>query len=420
MHTSFRMHHASFRLWLAAAAGFVLPWRTVVLLQSGMLLGSPYALLNVGIFLSDVVLLLFACIGIATAARRLRIAMAIGAAALACMAAVNVTRSPDVLVSVMGWVRIALLAGALVGARAWRPYVQPFVIGFIAALMAHAAFGFVQFVYGTSSAAALLGIAVHRAADLGASVVETANGRWLRAYGGFPHPNVFGTALLVGIIATVSLWHRRVHDRAILRAFLRVAYPVFVAALFLTFSRAAWIGLGVLLVVVCTQRHTRRLGVLGIAILMVCTAIAWPLIRTRITPGSRLAVISTTQRYAALDDARVLFLERPWLGVGLHAMPRAVAAQQPQRAPYTVEPVHNVPLLAFVEVGVIGVIVIILLVVAALSAQTGVRPQLTWLALLPTLMFDHHLWSLAVGSALLFALIVVSLVPAPRAVPTSS
>ena len=53
-------------------------------------------------------------------------------------------------------------------------------------------------------------MAVHKAEELGTSVVETvgADGlgeRWLRAYGGLDHPNILGGILAVALLLFIIL-----------------------------------------------------------------------------------------------------------------------------------------------------------------------------------------------------------------------
>ena len=79
----------------------------------------------------------------------------------------------------------------------------------LAGVFLQAVLGSWQFLTQSSFANKWLGIALHNAADLGTSVIEAvgADGvgeRWLRAYGGLDHPNIFGGAMAIGILLLIG------------------------------------------------------------------------------------------------------------------------------------------------------------------------------------------------------------------------
>ena len=70
-----------------------------------------------------------------------------------------------------------------------------------------ACLGIYQFFTQSSFACKWLGMASHNAQDLGVSVIETLSGeRWLRAYGGLDHPNIFGGFLCFSILILISFF----------------------------------------------------------------------------------------------------------------------------------------------------------------------------------------------------------------------
>ena len=62
--------------------------------------------------------------------------------------------------------------------------------------------GWFQVLTGSSPVFSWLGLAGQNTATLGTSVVEISSERLLRAYGSFPHPNIFGGYLVLTIIFT--------------------------------------------------------------------------------------------------------------------------------------------------------------------------------------------------------------------------
>lgn len=406
--------HVARGTWIAAIGGFLLPWQTVWLLRVGTLAGQPYALANVGIVVGDLVLAALAVFGVWRGERRARIAVLLAALALGIVAVANVSRSPDPLLSGMGWARLAMAVLAVGGITALRQHARAFLSGFLAAMGVHALLGVLQFLSLATPALTMLGISARTATRLGESVIEAGGGRWLRAYGGFPHPNIFGTALLCALL-TLATWTSRSADTRAQRILRAVAVASFTFVLVLTFSRAAWVGAVVLFGVLAVRPRTQDIALAGALTLIAAFTVLWPFVATRFDATERLERIAVQQRVTASSDARALLGAQPLVGIGLHAMPLAIAEQTPERDPYTIEPVHNVPLLMLVEVGAIGVGVIAAALAAMLLAAPGLVAPWTLLALLPTAMVDHHLWSLPVGATFLMvaAAVLVGRQPEP-------
>lgn len=126
--------------------------------------------------------------------------------------------------------------------------VKRAMAGFVAGLVLPSVLGIAQFVFGGSFSSTLLGLNVRDAVVLGDSVIQSSDGtRMLRAYGSFAHPNIFGGYLAVGIASIFGLWeHAKTQKDVIL---LGLAGAIESVALVLTFSRSAWLGLALALLV---------------------------------------------------------------------------------------------------------------------------------------------------------------------------
>ncbi len=252
------------------------------------------------------------------------------------------------------------------------------------------------------------------AATRGASVVGLANGlRWLRAYGSLPHPNVLGSYLIFTLAGPLLGY--------IQTGKVRWLWPLLfgAATLFLTFSRAGWLALGVMLISllmllpasVASVASARRRGVAAAAsvgLLFLALVIAfWPLFWTRVTAAgdSEREVSSTLERLGLAEVALNFTRERPLTGVGAGAFAPAMAAQGVPSA----EPVHNVPLLATAETGLGGGAAVIAFGLAILwlawrRRGTGIPGAIltaSLIGLLAISLFDHFAWSLPAGRLLL-------------------
>ncbi|MDA3802555.1 MAG: hypothetical protein PF488_01490, partial [Patescibacteria group bacterium] len=83
------------------------------------------------------------------------------------------------------------------------------IIVFISSIFFHATLAIYQFLTQSSFSFKYLGLAKHSPDVLGTSVVESATGRWLRAYGGFDHPNILGGVLAFSLILGLYLLVRK-------------------------------------------------------------------------------------------------------------------------------------------------------------------------------------------------------------------
>jgi hypothetical protein len=105
------------------------------------------------------------------------------------------------------------------------------------AIFPHAVLGIIQFCTQWVVGSKWLGMATQDPMVPGVSVIESMGKRWLRAYGGFPHPNIFGGWLLMGLVSSIEYRVSSKKDRALKILIL----ATFSSVLVLTFSRSAWL-----------------------------------------------------------------------------------------------------------------------------------------------------------------------------------
>ncbi|MEK7211163.1 MAG: O-antigen ligase family protein [Patescibacteria group bacterium] len=247
---------------------------------------------------------------------------------------------------------------------------------FIGGAALQAILGIYQFFSQSAFASKWLGMAAHDPSVLGTFVVETASGRWLRAYGAFPHPNILAGYLVAAILLIIikmishplslplgqgekddSSPYNSLSERACLsgrqarnakagRGFGIIILPILSAGLFFTFSRGAWLALAVGLIIFLilglrsylrqfkTFSHSRecenvfRLGVWSLSVVLVImailTGIYWPLVSARTLADGRLEIKSSSERIGYYREAWTLIKNHPLIGVGLGNYTRAV------------------------------------------------------------------------------------------------
>jgi O-antigen ligase len=281
----------------------------------------------------------------------------------------------------------------------------PLALYFLIFLLPSSLFGIWQFMSQSSFASTWLGLAVHDPAVLGTSVIESGL-RWLRTYGSFDHPNIFGgvNAIAAAMSVIVLSWRRH--------RFVYVLLPVFVLATILSFSRAAILSLVLFLVVfllenfISGRRYIRAAfpaiaaATFTLALFVLAT---WPLLSQRADINNRLEQKSAVERNELLGQGMAMVSRHPVSGAGLGnyilALPNYDAHSL---APWQYQPVHNAFLLAWAETGVFGAVSLLAVLAVAsvyLYKKKAVSLLIPWLFLMS---FDHWFWSLPFGMLFCF------------------
>ena len=213
-----------------------------------------------------------------------------------------------------------------------------------------------------------------------------------RAYGTFEQPNPYGGFLgLVWPIAAglgygTLLQSQRKHWKAGIGnwgfGILLIALAALcLAALYVSFSRGAWIGAAAA-VLVMTIFLPRRLSV-GIALVSVALALGWGLAQAGLLPASLTARLADAADFTTvadvrgvnINDANFAILERlahwqaaaemaraaPWLGVGLGNYSAAYPTFRLLNWPNALGHAHMIYLNVLAETGVIGLITYVIL-----------------------------------------------------------
>ncbi|HTP08513.1 MAG TPA: O-antigen ligase family protein [Anaerolineae bacterium] len=251
----------------------------------------------------------------------------------------------------------------------------------------------------------------------GISVVFSGTEHWLRVYGISSHPNVLGGYLAVGILLILGLI---ISAHGWRRWGLIVAWLLCWLTLLLTFSRSAWLGVtgGGLVAFMLLRRGgylarsmIKWLAALAVTGLGLTVAFVWRFqsflvnrIEVEIVPYEARAI---TQRLDAARLAVKVFSAHPLTGVGIAQS--IIVTRDLLGAP--IDWIHNVPLLIAAELGVVGVFLIGLMLIAlvAIGVQRWRWRSITlWqalvggalIALVIAMQFDHYVWTVPQGGLL--------------------
>lgn len=357
-----------------------------------------------------------------------RLSWIILALAVAVTVSTIMARDPLVsmyaLVRAMGWIVFVVLL------RGDRLFLSRAMRLFLFMMIGEVVLGVLQAVRGASVGLPWLGEPVVSSVMPGVAHTGSGVGAVLRAYGTFPHPNVFAGYLIVALFVVF-----RVRDavsganvsgastRCVFVRLLRWGIGLIMAiGLAITFSRGAFIGLfaGLLasgVVCMCVARWSvwRRAAVsvfMGLCVVFVF--VGGSAFLGGLSRGVLRGAPDVYQRLALHDrpviEARVHNLEyglallrRYPFGVGFgQAALRLQDGAPTMLAPWEYQPPHNVFLLIAVELGLVGFLAVIgLLAHLFWSARRDPLMIGMFTALVVAGMFDHYLVSLYHGQALL-------------------
>lgn len=286
------------------------------------------------------------------------------------------------------------------------------MLGFCAALSFQVLTGIVEF--ATQSTGFLKPLQLNWPGPLepsmrGVSVVQLANGlRILRAYGTLSHPNILGGFALMSMLGPASLFlaNKKPNYPAL------ILFGLGIILMALTFSRSAWLGLIIfILVLILKSKHLGRRRVFLLVATSVLTIILTlsplrELVFTRLSNSPvQTEQISNLGRSWLNQQAVDLIRLHPFTGAGIGAFILELGKNALQGA--SIEPAHNIFLLAGAELGIFGSLLVAALFVSIMlsSIKAQTPESILTSALLAGLgiisLFDHYLWSLAPGRLML-------------------
>lgn len=294
---------------------------------------------------------------------------------------------------------------------------------FILGVLVQSVLGIYQFFTQEVFESTVFGIASHVPDTRGVAVVETELRRYLRAYGGLPHPNIFGGWILAGLLTLIALvYDSALRHHASLRpritSSLLIAYAILFTSLILTFSRSAWLafflGGGLLFVYGLFNKGIRRGAINALVITAALSIFLGILLKEPLTErgkgivfnrdAGRLERKSAEERETGFREAWILYKKNPLFGSGLGTYATALHRAYPDRPSYAIQPAHATPVLIAEELGALGMLLAFLFlyrIAAFLLRRRQVRGLAFFLVFASIGAFDHYLWTLYSGIMLI-------------------
>jgi hypothetical protein len=283
----------------------------------------------------------------------------------------------------------------------------------VAGAVVQSILGIGQVLFQNTFAFKWLGLVAHNAWESGTSVIVAEGfGRWLRAYGAFSHPNIFGGYLALTFLVTMVLHHRLQFKNKLTECLFFFVPAVQLVALFFTFSRTAWLAVILVLVFYLHLIKSRpssdrplhfRMIVYSLILFAILDYLFFPLIQSRIMGQGELEIRSTTERVIGYDEAWTIARDNFLFGVGAGNYTVSVRQNNPGLPGWFYQPVHNAIVLGLVEIGAVGMFLFFLVFFVFFSMQALLVKSdrmavfLFLLISAPLLLLDHYILSSYVG-----------------------
>ncbi len=399
---------------------FLIPWQARIILSEGSINGGYWEYGTTSLYATEIILLfLMLCVVFLSVVRVKKAKFCFSDIhffspkflflVLIAWAGASVFWSYDKIVALKKLIVLIEAVFVFVVASSGLISKKSLAAAFLLSSTAQAILAMVQFFSQEIYSSTLLGISSQDPADLGVSVVETALRRWLRAYGSFPHPNILAGWIVMGLAFLVNDLRRKSKTLADI-----ARYPILVilvSGLILTFSRSAWFGF-LLFLIVCFFlmakngsffQMAKTAFVVLITFFVFFTIFKEP-IDARLLSEGRLESKSNFDRILSVSEACEIFKLNPFLGVGIGNYGLAVHNYiDNSREAWSYQPVHNTFLLFLAELGSIGTVIFAFLVLV-LAKKSDWRFFI--FMIIPVIVisfFDHYFWSLYPGTMMLCA-----------------
>lgn len=435
-----------FFAWSWRLAVLALPWQIRFFAEGAKVAGWPWEQGRLSVYVSWIPMLMAVALGYFLPKTDLKKKIkSILVWPFVALGAITILASPiSPIASAQWWLQVGVLSAffvTLMRVETCRDRgLEKFAFWFAMSLLPCAVISIIQVFAQDVWGGSWLGMATQHATDLGVSVLQTSGGRWLRAYGIFPHPNILGVWMALGIVVAAYLYSISGDSK---RRIAWLAVQTFFSwGLFYSYSRSAWIaaavGLSVFVALwfwgrghvetpsdgvsaptnaesVPTVYRGRRLPWLAFAVPVLCflvlSAVNSDLVWSRASATARTEKISVDARVQSLDHGLSVFVRYPFLGTGPgNYLPALANVKNISESDSPLEHPHLVWLLMLDEVGIFGFAALVLAMASAISLYRKNRTRVSaseWglgLALsavwMSALLFDHYAWSTWSGQAL--------------------
>lgn len=276
---------------------------------------------------------------------------------------------------------------------------------FIVSMLIQSAIGILQFISQHALGLHSIGESYIAQTEPGIAKIDLLNKKFIRAYGTFPHPNIFGAFLTMTLFLTPYIKHRNLKW---------IARILLIVSLLMTFSRSAWVMavIGGILYAFINKKETPRSGYaasIALISLVVITAIM-PLLRQRLDISKDASI---RERLDGIKTSVEMIRARPYgIGLGNYTIELQEFTEK-KLAPWEYQPVHNTFLLTAAEMGVQGLMVLIggiaILIICAIREKNW-NGMIFGIIMTGLMLTDHYFLTVPQGQYLFGLLAAFTLI----------
>ncbi|EKE21979.1 MAG: hypothetical protein ACD_7C00086G0031 [uncultured bacterium] len=406
----------------------LLPWQTILILKEVEINNEKFQYGTIGIYLFEIILLIWVLSNILVLKNYSDKKILFSILSFASFSALSILWSDDKLLSF--YFLFPILLGSFLFLILQKKVLifKNITFAFIFSASLHGILGLYQFLSQNSFSNKWLGISEHIAWQGGSSVIEVSTGRFLRAYGAMPHPNILGGLLLITILLGIGAYLKTSSFEKKWRYFLIATITINFFSLLSTFSRSSFLALsfGLILFFAYNVYNNKKyqikallmfLGVFFIIGFIFFSSFS-ELLMGRMQANSRLERKSVNERSLLVHQAQKIIVKNPIIGIGIGNYTHVLLKNNPDiKKNWLLQPVHNVYLLIFAELGAIGFSLFLFIVIFMIynfiesfkkEDSNRVIFSVITVSLLLIALFDHWLWTTHFGVIAFWLLISFS------------
>jgi len=232
----------------------------------------------------------------------------------------------------------------------------------------------------------------------------------VRSYGLLPHPNILAAFMMLALFCLYYLYLSKKEYSIFWNLYYGFLYTILFTGLWFTFSRViifTFLAISFLYFIFIYKRYRPQIKFLILIYLVVTIVffwLMWPLIEARATVTLYEQSFNLRVYYSKV--AMYFIGQDPALGLGAGNFVWQFTETIPRLETWMYQPVHNIYLLIFSEIGFFGFVLFLYFLYSNIILKKKNFRQKTLLFLLLGFLFigffDHFFWSLQQGSLMLW------------------
>ncbi len=407
---------------------FFLPWHMIYIVREVFCGGEKWQYGTIGIYISDIILALWILLSVYLYKELIltyifkRFRFLLVGLLLSLWGFVSIIWADDKMLAFYFAIKFSMALDLFFLVQIIPFKIYDISIVFLVSVFIQSLIGLYQFITQQTFAQKFLGLQYHDVFSGGNAIVHMSGERWLRAYGGAPHPNIFGTVLLCALLLGIFLFIKN-RDKILSKTLILIAISVITANILYTFSRTIWLTsffciLAFVIYIYKNKKYNLRQITVPLllitATILLIVSLSHNLFFNRVSQDTTLAHNSIFDRALYLSQSKSLISSHLFNGAGIGNYTNTLKKESQIKRPlWQYQPVHNIYLLITSETGLIGFGLFITFIFTIFytlykNKKNVTLVQFTFITLFAGILFislfDHLAWTSHFGLFALFLL----------------